>query len=140
MAEEPRDPMEVGGPAKAEEAKAAAESAATEDQKASEAVETHEVEAERRKAGNALAEKRGRMVVTGATLVVILCLIAVLVAGIFQLTSRWLVKCPEDLPVNDPARVLWQKLETPKLADQTLGVSDTLLTETGLKKADAGEN
>lgn len=139
MAEEPRDPVEVGEPAEAEVVKASAESAATEDQKSSEAVETHEIETDRQKAENARAEKRGRMVVTGATLVVILCLVAVLVAGIFQLTSGWLVKCPEDLPVNDPARVLWQKLESPKLADQTLGVSGALLTETGLKKSDAAE-
>jgi hypothetical protein len=137
MAEEPRDAVEAAEPAGAEEAKSAAEPA--EDKEGPQMAEAGEVETEDQKPGNALAEKRGRMVVAGATLVVILCLIAVLVAGIFQLTSRWLVKCPEDMPVNDPARVLWQKVETPKLADQTLGVADAVLTETGLKKADATE-
>ena len=137
MAEEPRDAVEAAEPAGAEEVKSPAEPA--EDKEGPQMADAGEVDTEEQKPGNALAEKRGRMVVAGATLVVILCLIAVLVAGIFQLTSRWLVKCPEDMPVNDPARVLWQKLETPKLADQTLGVSDALLTETGLKKADAAE-
>lgn len=138
MGEEPRDTVEAPEPSGAEETKSTAEPA--EDEQGPQTAEAGEVEIEEQKPGNALAEKRGRMVVAGATLVVILCLIAVLVAGIFQLTSRWLVKCPEDLPVNDPARVLWQKLETRKLADQTLGVPDALLTDTGLKKADTAEN
>jgi len=52
-------------------------------------------------------ETRGRMIRAGLIATVILSGIAVLVAGIFQLTSRWLIPCPTDLPVNDPAPILW---------------------------------
>ncbi len=54
---------------------------------------------------NALAQKRGRMVAAGVLSAVILAVVAVVVAGIFGITSGWLKVCPTDLPVNDPARV-----------------------------------
>ncbi|MEJ2719046.1 MAG: hypothetical protein P8182_18260 [Deltaproteobacteria bacterium] len=90
---------------------------------------------------NSVAEKRGRMIAAGVVLAVILSVIAVLVAGIFQLTSRWLVACPSDLPVNDPAPALWQKMENPKLGNQPLGVAKKLVSETRFKglSAPAGE-
>lgn len=82
---------------------------------------------------NAIAEKRGRMITAGVVLAVILAVIAVLVAGIFQLTSRWLIACPSDLPVNDPAPILWQKMETSKLGNQPLGVAKKLVSEARFK-------
>ncbi len=59
---------------------------------------------------NHLAAKRGRMVATGLVTAVILTFIAVIVAGIFQITSRLLIPCPVDLPVNDPAPILWRNI------------------------------
>ena len=57
---------------------------------------------------NGLALKRGRMVATGLVTAVILSIIAVIVVGIFQITSRLFIQCPTDLPVNDPAPILWK--------------------------------
>lgn len=73
--------------------------------------------------GNSVAEKRGRMVMTGLVAVVILSVIAVLVAGVFQLTSKWLIPCPTDLPVNDPAPILWNKVVSERVTGEPLGVS-----------------
>ena len=42
---------------------------------------------------NHVAEKRGRMVATGLIAAVILCVIAVVVAGVFQLTVRLMTAC-----------------------------------------------
>ena len=82
---------------------------------------------------NSIAEKRGRMITAGVVLAVILAVIAVLVAGIFQLTSRWLIACPSDLPINEPAPILWQKVENPKLGNQALGVAKKLVSEVEFK-------
>jgi hypothetical protein len=73
------------------------------------------------------------MVTGGLLAAVILSLIAVAVAAVFQLTSRWLVKCPADLPINDPAPILWQKMETKDLVGQSIGVPEKLLSQTALK-------
>jgi hypothetical protein len=86
-------------------------------------------------APNAVAGRRGQPVAAGLLAAVILSLIAVVVAGIFQLTSRWLVKCPADLPINDPAPVLWQKMETKDLVGQSIGVPEKLLSQTAWKGA-----
>jgi hypothetical protein len=83
--------------------------------------------------GNALAEKRGRMVMAGVVIAVILSVIAVLVAAIFQLTVRLIAHCPADVKINDPAPILWKKMETPNLGDQSLGVAGKLLTEARFK-------
>ncbi len=85
------------------------------------------------KTGNSLAEKRGRMVMTGVVLAVILSVIAVFVAAVFQLTARWIAHCPGDLKVNDPAPILWKKMETGDLAKQPLGVAGQLLSEARFK-------
>ncbi|MCA1960895.1 MAG: hypothetical protein LDL33_08860 [Desulfomonile sp.] len=84
---------------------------------------------------DALAEKRGRMVTAGILSAVILSLIVVLVAGIFQLSYRLMMKCPQDLSVNDPALVLWQKMETPRLGEQSSGLNNEQLQAAGLKLA-----
>ena len=83
---------------------------------------------------NALAEKRGRVVVAGAVSVVIISVIALLVAAIFQLTSRWLVVCPSDLPVNDPAPILWKSMVSESVQPQPLGVPEKLTGEAGYKQ------
>ncbi|MEW6350585.1 MAG: hypothetical protein AB1646_16090 [Thermodesulfobacteriota bacterium] len=82
---------------------------------------------------NHLAEKRGRMVAAGAVTAVILSAIAVLVAGIFHLTGRWMVYCPRDLPVNDPAPILWKDLTADREAASSLGVPEGLASQAGLK-------
>ena len=82
---------------------------------------------------NSVAEKRSRMIAAGVVLAVVLSVIAVMVAGIFQLTSKWLIACPSDLPVNDPAPILWQKMESPKLGNQPLGVTEKLASQTRFK-------
>jgi hypothetical protein len=84
---------------------------------------------------NGLASKRGRMVATGLMTAVILSIIAVIVAGIFQITSRLLVQCPTDLPVNDPAPILWQNITSPQVGPQPLGISDKIAGEVKLKEA-----
>ncbi len=84
---------------------------------------------------DALAEKRGRMVAAGAVTAVILSAIAVLVAGVFHLTSRWMATCPRDLPVNDPAPILWKDLTAQKESVGSLGVPDGVASQTGLKIA-----
>jgi hypothetical protein len=83
---------------------------------------------------NALAEKRGRMVVAGAVSVVIISVIALLVAAIFQLTSRWLIVCPSDLPVNDPAPILWKGMVSESVQPQPLGVPEKLTGEAAYKQ------
>ncbi len=82
---------------------------------------------------NQVAEKRGRMVAAGLIAAVILCVIAVVVAGVFQLTVRLMTVCPTDLPVNEPAKVLWKETVSEKSSSKTLGVSESLLAETRFK-------
>lgn len=82
-----------------------------------------------------LAIRRGRIVATGLVTAVILSLIAVIVAGIFQITSRLLIPCPTDLPVNDPAPILWKNMTSRQVAAQPLGISDKISGEVKLKEA-----
>ncbi len=92
-----------------------------------------EQEPEQPQHSNGLAEKRGRMIAAGVLSAVILAVVAVVVAGIFGLTSGWLKVCPTDLPVNDPARVLSSQLTMEKTEPQPLGVSGKIADETRLK-------
>ena len=78
-------------------------------------------------------EKRRRLVVGGLVAATILSLVAVLVAGIFQLTARWLIQCPQDLPVNDPSPVLWKEMISDKAVNQPLGIQDKLVEVTKFK-------
>jgi hypothetical protein len=64
---------------------------------------------------------------------VILSGVAVLVAGIFQLTSRWLIPCPTDLPINDPAPILWTRLISDKVGPASLGLPKGVAVEVRLK-------
>ncbi|MBI4963391.1 MAG: hypothetical protein HY913_08940 [Desulfomonile tiedjei] len=78
-------------------------------------------------------EKRGRMVVAGLVATVVVSFVALLVAAIFQVTSRWLVPCPTDLPVNDPAPILWKAMLSEKVPPYQLGVSGEMLKDAGFK-------
>ncbi len=82
---------------------------------------------------NHIAEKRGRMVAAGVVTAVILAVIAVVVAAVFQLTSQWLIQCPEDLAVNDPAPKLWEQLTDKQTVPQTLGVPSRIMKEVSFK-------
>jgi hypothetical protein len=82
-----------------------------------------------------LAVRRGRMVATGLVTAVILSLIAVIVAGIFQVTSKLMTPCPTDLPVNDPAPILWNNMTSQQVTAQPLGISDKMSGEVKLKEA-----
>lgn len=81
-----------------------------------------------------LPEKRGRLVTAGLLATVAVALVALAVAGIVQLTSRWLAVCPTDLPVNDPAPVLWKAVVTDDVKVQSLGVPEKLLGEARFKQ------
>ena len=74
-----------------------------------------------------------RMIMTGVMTAAILAVIAVMVAGVFQLTSRWLIVCPQDLPVNDPAPVLWKQLTSAETNPVSLGVPQALVVEARFK-------
>ena len=87
-------------------------------------------------AGDPVTEKRGRMIMAGLVAAVILSLIAVVVAGIFQVTSRWLITCPTDLPVNDPAPILWQQLVSGTTASHPLGIAPSVESVTKFKGAE----
>jgi hypothetical protein len=80
------------------------------------------------------AQKRGRMIAGGLVAAVVVSLVAVLVAGIFQLSSKWLRPCPAELPVNDPSPKLWQEMVSQKVTIQGLGVPEKVRAETQLKK------
>lgn len=82
---------------------------------------------------NHVAEKRGRMVATGLIAGVIMSVIAFVVAVGFQTTAKYMTVCPTDLPVNDPAKVLWQEIIAEKNGSKTLGVSEPLVMETRFK-------
>jgi hypothetical protein len=82
---------------------------------------------------NGLNQKRARIMIAGILTAVLLSVVAVTVAGIFGLTTRWMKVCPTDLPVNDPARQLAQQLVAEKVGSHSLGVSGNLAEETRLK-------
>ena len=86
---------------------------------------------------NEIAEKRGRMVAAGVIATVVLSVIAVVVAGVFQFTAAWFMSCPGDLPVNDPAPILWNDIVTKKEAPPALGVPKDLAKEVSLKVSNA---
>jgi hypothetical protein len=80
------------------------------------------------------------MITGGLVTAVIVSLIAVLVAGIFQFSSKWLRPCPTDLPVNDPSPKLWQEVVSQKIANQSLGVPETIKAEAQFKKSAPASN
>jgi hypothetical protein len=88
--------------------------------------------------GNALAEKRGRLVAGGIAATVVLSVVALLVFGIFQLTGWWRVVCPTDLPVNDPAPLLWKVVTSDQPGAHSLGVTGGIAEEAAYKRPEAG--
>jgi len=80
-----------------------------------------------------VGQKRGRMIVGGLVATVVVSLIALLVAAIFQVTSRWLITCPTDLPVNDPAPILWKAMVSESATPGRLGVPGDMLKDAGFK-------
>ena len=84
---------------------------------------------------NHAADRRGRMITAGLLATVILAVIAMLVSGIFQLTSRWLMVCPKDLPVNDPAPILWQDVVAQEPKPAKLGAPEKLASQVVFKSA-----
>jgi hypothetical protein len=84
------------------------------------------------------ADKRGRLISAAVIATIILSFIAVSVFGIFQLTTRMMVVCPRDLPVNDPAPILWQDIVSDQVKGARLGVPEkvTDVYLKGIKLAD----
>ncbi len=82
---------------------------------------------------NALKEKRGRLVIAGLVAAVVLSVIALGVAAIFQITTRWATERPTEPPPSNPAFVLWNDIVSEKKASKPLGVPEKLIGETGLK-------
>jgi hypothetical protein len=78
------------------------------------------------------------MVVAGVLAAVVLSVIAVLVGGIFQVTSRWLAPCPADLSVNDPAPILWKSIESDQSPPAAPGVPKELAEQVGWKGSPPG--
>jgi hypothetical protein len=86
------------------------------------------------KAGtDACAEPPCRMILTGVTTAAILSIIAVLVAGIFHLSSKWLTTCPHDLPINDPAPILWNQMTSARGPTAPLGVPAAVVAQARFK-------
>ncbi len=85
------------------------------------------------KNGNSIAERRGRMVAAGGIAAVLLSVIAVLVAAIFQYTAELVAPCPRDLPVNDPAPKLWNQVVSQQIKSEPLGIPDALKSEARFK-------
>ncbi|AFM24095.1 hypothetical protein [Desulfomonile tiedjei] len=97
-------------------------------------VEAAEAKTEDEPYRNHIAEKRGRMVAAGIITAVGVSIIAVIVAGIFHFTSKLLIVCPTDLPVNDPSPKLWSQIVSEKQENMALGVSGQLAVETKFKQ------
>lgn len=71
-------------------------------------------------------EKRSRLISASIIAVIIISLISVSVFGIFQLTSKFLVACPFEVPINDPAPVLWQDIISEQTRSARLGVTEKM--------------
>jgi hypothetical protein len=82
-----------------------------------------------------LNHKRGRMITAGLVTAVVVSLIAVLVAGMFQFGLLWLKPCPTDLPVNDPSPKLWQEMVSQNVTIQGLGVPESVRAEAQFKQS-----
>jgi len=82
-----------------------------------------------------LAQRRGRIIARGLVTAVIVSLIVVFVAGIFQFSSKWLKPCPMELPVNDPSPKLWQEMVSQGVTNQRLGVPEEVRAKAQFKKS-----
>jgi hypothetical protein len=113
-----------------EEVETPAEAGPQEQQTATEATEEKEQTTE----PVSPAQRRGRMIAGGLVTAVVVSLVVVLVAGIFQFSSKWLKPCSTELPVNDPSPKLWQEMVSQKVTIQGLGVPEMVRAETQFKK------
>ena len=66
-----------------------------------------------------------------AVSIAIVCFVAVFVAGLFQLTTRWREPSQNSAPVSAPAGALWMDMNSDNLSNQTLGMTDKLKNEAG---------
>lgn len=71
-------------------------------------------------------EKRSRLISASIIAVIIISVISVSVFGIFQLTSKFLVTCPFEIPINDPAPILWQDIISEQTKSARLGVPEKM--------------
>lgn len=125
MSDEKEKPREETAPPTVDEAQRADDASGSEVAPVAEVPEA---------ATEGLPEKRGRLVTAGLIATVVVALVALAVAGLVQLTSKWLVVCPTDLPVNDPAPILWKTVVTDDVKAQALGVPEKLLGEARFKQ------
>ncbi|MFH0960194.1 MAG: hypothetical protein V1897_15985 [Pseudomonadota bacterium] len=95
-----------------------------------ELISSEEAESKHR---NDSSAKRSRIITSALMATIIMTLIAVAVAGVFQLTASFMRICPSELPVNDPSPVLWNDMTSDKPVTAILGVPDKLKQETALK-------
>jgi hypothetical protein len=77
-------------------------------------------------------ENKARLVIGGLVAAAIVSIIAVLVAGIFQLVSSWM-SCKPNLPISDPARMHWSELISDKITTASTGVPKELEDQARLK-------
>jgi hypothetical protein len=79
-------------------------------------------------------EKKGRLIGAALIATVVVSFLALAVAGVVQLTTRWMITCPTDLPVNDPEPVLWSAATSPDVKAQPLGVAEKILEQSRFKQ------
>ena len=84
--------------------------------------------------------KRGRMITAALVATIVITFIAVMVAGVFELTGRFLRECPRELRVNDPSPILWNDIVSANSTKAGLGVPEKLKQETALKSSIIGQN
>jgi hypothetical protein len=77
-------------------------------------------------------ENRPRLGIAGLVAATIVSIVAVLVVGIFQLTSRW-ISCKPNLPVSDLAPILWGEMVSDTVAPAPLAVPKMLANEVKLR-------
>jgi hypothetical protein len=70
-------------------------------------------------------ELKARLIMGGLVAAALVSVVAVLVAGIFQLSTLWL-SCKPNLPVSDPARAHWNELISEKITTANTGVPKKL--------------
>ena len=88
---------------------------------------------------NHVSDKRSRLISASITATIIISVISVSVFGIFQLTTKWRKVCPAEIPVNDPAPVLWQDIISEQIKSAKLGVPEKV-TDIYLKGSSLAEN
>lgn len=75
---------------------------------------------------NHVLDKRSRLISASLMTVMIVSLVSVFVFGIFHVTGRLWKVCPAEIPINDPAPVLWQDIISEQIKSAKLGVPDKI--------------